>query len=197
MPPKKDFHACTIKYEGRTDRIITELLIYPPFDPFNPPSPLPPFQKVSALWDTGATRSVITEATAKSLGLTPTGVALVDHAGGGSTENTYVVNFGLPNGVGIPGVQVTGASSIQATDFSAIIGMDIITSGDFAVTNVDDKTCMTFRLPSISVLDYVLEANRIKYGKVAKNAPCPCGKKDKDGKPIKFKLCCEKSLGLA
>jgi hypothetical protein len=29
-----------------------------------------------------------------------------------------------------------------------------------------------------------------RWPKVGRNEPCPCGKKDGDGKPIKFKKCC-------
>ena len=38
--------------------------------------------------------------------------------------------------------------------------MDIISLGDFSVTNVDGKTAMSFRFPSIKEVDYVLEANK-------------------------------------
>jgi uncharacterized protein YecA (UPF0149 family) len=60
--------------------------------------------------------------------------------------------------------------------------------GDFAVTNVNNQTCMTFRIPSIQEIDYVLEANRIKYAGISRNQPCPCG----SGK--KFKKCCIEKL---
>ena len=44
-------------------------------------------------------------------------------------------------------------------DFDVIVGMGIITRGDFSITNVNGLTHMSFRIPSISIVDYVEEAN--------------------------------------
>ena len=94
----------------------------------------------------------------------------------------------LPNKVQIPGVLVSECS--DANDFGVIIGMDIITQGDFSITNVDGKTIASFRLPSIETIDYVKVLQKLKYANIGRNDPCPCGKKDGAGKPIKFKNCC-------
>jgi preprotein translocase subunit SecA len=61
--------------------------------------------------------------------------------------------------------------------------MDVICSGDFAITNVSGQTCVSFRTPSCETIDYVVEANRILFGGTPRNAPCPCG----SGK--KYKRC--------
>jgi uncharacterized protein YecA (UPF0149 family) len=66
--------------------------------------------------------------------------------------------------------------------------MDIITLGDFAVTNFNGNTCMSFRVPSLHQIDYVEEANAfttpmVSNTKVSRNELCPCG----SGK--KFKHC--------
>lgn len=183
------FHAFTVKYNGRVDRIITELHVTPAFDPAKPPSPVPVQYKTTALWDTGATRSVVTKATVDALGLVPTGNVLVNHAGGASQANTYMVNFLLPNKVCVAGVLVTECPSV-ANNVGAIIGMDIINQGDFSITNVSGLTCMTYRIPSVETIDYVKLAMRIKFAGVGRNDPCPCGKTDPSGKRIKFKKCC-------
>ncbi len=190
--PTPVFHAFTIKFNGLVDRIITDLVLAPAFNPQNAPSPLPPHHKTTALWDTGATKSVITTATASSLGLRPVGTTLVNHAGGSSQSNTYLVNFLLPNKVGVAGILVTECPSI-ANNAGAIIGMDIISQGDFSITNTDGHTWMTYRLPSIEPIDYVQEANRIRFAGVRRNDPCPCGKKDSTGKRLKYKKCCGKN----
>ncbi|MBI2623199.1 MAG: hypothetical protein HYW65_01315 [Candidatus Liptonbacteria bacterium] len=39
-----------------------------------------------------------------------------------------------------------------------LIGMDIISMGDFAVTHADGKTTLSFRVPSMTEIDFVLEA---------------------------------------
>jgi predicted aspartyl protease len=107
-----------------------------------------------ALWDTGATGSVITAATAKELKLTAVGSATVNHVDGQSKTSTYLVNLFLPNRVAFPGVLV---SECKDSDFGVIIGMDIITQGDFAITNLDSKTWLSFRIPSTQAIDYVAD----------------------------------------
>jgi hypothetical protein len=67
--------------------------------------------------------------------------------------------------------------------FGAIVGMDVICSGDFAITNVSQQTCVSFRTPSCETIDYVIDANRLRFAGTKRNAPCPCGA----GK--KFKHC--------
>lgn len=127
------FHALTIKYNGMTSRIITDVAICNAFDPEKYPVPPFPLHKTKALWDTGATGSVITTSTVQALNLIPTGTTNVNHAGGSSQTNTYVVNFFLPNKVVLFGISVSECPNI-AGNFGAIIGMDIITQGDLSLS---------------------------------------------------------------
>jgi len=61
----------------------------------------------------------------------------------------------LPNKVAyIPNVQVTQCDDAKG-DFDLIIGKDVITQGDFSITNVDGNTCISFRILSIKEIDYV------------------------------------------
>jgi len=184
-------HAFTAKYPGRVSRIITDLTVFPAFDPSLPPDKHPKGCSTKALWDTGATHSVITQETVNNLGLVPTGKINLNHAGGSGLSNSYLVNFFLPNKVGFAGIPVSECQSVNG-NFGAIIGMDIICAGDFSITNVDSKTCMTFRVPSVELIDYVVDVKKRKFAGVVRNDPCPCGKKDSSGKPIKFKKCCGK-----
>jgi len=176
------FHAFTTKYSGRVRAIVTPVGICAAFDPAKPPTPTPTLHQFQALWDTGATNSFVTSQTAQTLGLVPTGSGLVTHAGGSDMRSKYMVNMILPNNVGVIGVQVMECSGVPG-GFEAIIGMDIITNGDFSITNCEGKTCMSFRTPSVKEVDYVVEANKLRGSIVSRNAPCPCG----SGK--KFKRC--------
>lgn len=185
---KNKFQAFTARADGRANQIVSALHVSEAFNPQKPPDPPPPFVEVQALWDTGATGSAITEELAAQLDLTPTGKVELKHAGGTHDAYTYLVNFGLPNNVGIAGVRVIACS--PQPGFAAIIGMDVMTTGDFSITNVDGKTTMSFRTPSIQTIDYVVEANRIRYRGVGRNSKCPCG----SGK--KFKKCCEPEVRL-
>jgi len=150
---------------------------------------MPQMLETTALWDTGATNSVVTSATAKDLGLVAVGRTQVFTAAGCSEQNTYLVNVILPSKVLVPGVLVSECSQ-DAGDFGLIVGMDIMTRGDLSTTNVDDKTCMTFRIPSVHTADFVVEANELRFRGVGRNDPCPCGARDANGKPRKFKQCC-------
>lgn len=108
-----------------------------------------------AIWDTGATGTVITNKVATDLGLQVTGIVEVSHAAGKSNTNTYLVNVGLPNGVMISGVKVT--EGILANEVEVLIGMDIIGAGDFAVTHCNNNggTTMSFCIPSSEEIDFV------------------------------------------
>lgn len=187
--PAPKFLAFTIKHNGRANRIITDVRLSQAFDPNKAPNPGPPLYDTKALWDTGATGSVVTRATASALGLTPVGSTLVNHAGGSSQSNSYVVNVFLPNSVAIPGIMVSECQDIMGGTVGAIIGMDIISHGDFAITNVSGLTWMTFRIPSTSTVDYVGEFEKVRFLGASRNQPCPCGKKNSQGRPVKFKYC--------
>jgi hypothetical protein len=194
-PLKPDFRAFTITHNGIARRIVTMVRLAAAFDPQVKPDPSPTHIERLALWDTGATNSVITDATAQALKLTPVGQVSIKHAGGSSSSSTYLVNFVLPNNVGVAGVMVSQCPD-SAGDFGAIVGMDIISQGDLSLTNAGGHTVMSFRTPAIQGVDYVGEANRLKYAGANRNAPCPCGKCDASGKPIKFKNCHGKTAAV-
>jgi hypothetical protein len=179
-------NAFTVKANGRLNSIVTEIGVSPPIltgqsIPKNHASII----QTQALWDTGATNSVITTDTVSRLNLKPIGVTQVSHAGGRSNANVYLVNIYLPNNMAIPGVRVTEAPQTTG-QFGAIIGMDIITIGDLALTNVNGKTTFTFRIPATKELDFVKEIKPqpiVSGSKIGRNDECPCG----SGK--KYKQC--------
>lgn len=109
---------------------------------------------INAIWDTGATGSAITKNVARHLGLIPTGMAQVNTAGGIVPQLTYTIDIGLPNDVLIQGIIATEIDAL-AGGCDALIGMDIITLGDFSITNHNGNTCMSFRVPSGHEIDYV------------------------------------------
>ncbi len=110
----------------------------------------------SAIWDTGATGSVITQAVVDACGLVATGMTRVYHVDGSSQVETYLVNIGLPDNVRYPSVRVTKGDLPDGDD--VLVGMDIITTGDFAVTNINGKTMLSFRFPSVERIDFVNES---------------------------------------
>jgi hypothetical protein len=110
--------------------------------------------QVQAIWDTGATGSAITKKIAQGLGLVPTGMSRVHTANGVAIQSTYTIDIGLPNGVLIQKIIATEVPALSS-GCDALIGMDIITLGDFSITNHKGITCLSFRVPSLHEIDYV------------------------------------------
>ena len=111
------------------------------------------------LWDTGASKSSITQRIVDDLNLIPVGNTNISTANGVVAVNTYFVDFGLPNGVTVKNVLVSCAD--LGDDIDILIGMDIIRHGDFSITNVNNKTTFSFRTPSVEEIDYVKESRNI------------------------------------
>ncbi len=97
---------------------------------------------------------MISKKVVDKLDLNPTGKSKVFHANGESTVNTYFINLFLPNQVAFSLVRVTEG---VLSGFDLLIGMDIITMGDFSITNVGGNTTFSFRVPSIKEVDFVTE----------------------------------------
>lgn len=132
---------------------------------------------IKAIWDTGATGSAISKKLANQLGLVQTGIARVNTANGQIDQKTYTVDIGLPNKLLIQGIIATEVDSL-ASGCDALIGMDIITLGDFSVTNHKSVTCMSFRFPSLHEIDYVKNLGvvvtpNILAGKIGSNFTPP------------------------
>lgn len=109
---------------------------------------------VRGLWDTGATSSCISHDVVQQLKLMPTGKKTVKTPSGSKVMDTYVVDMVLPNHVRMEECEVTD-SEIGSQGLGALIGMDVISAGDFAVTNYEGKTSFTFRCPAHGKIDFV------------------------------------------
>lgn len=173
--------AFTAKSNGGILRVIqTEVTIHKPGTSDQ--------VKIEAIWDTGATGSAITKKTVASLGLAPTGKSLVSTANGDVLQNTYTISIGLPNGVIVQGIVATEVDALSG-GCDSLIGMDIISLGDFSITNHKGVTCFSFRIPSSHEIDYVKSPDfgivKVTNTGVKKQYPnelCQCGsgKKFKD-----------------
>ena len=111
--------------------------------------------KVKAIWDTGATNSVITSKVFNFLQLpaidevTVSGVSSINHK-----AILTIANLLLPNKVAVPSVRFT-VDEIGNTD--VLIGMDIISKGDFAVSNGNGHTEFSFAIPAFENSTDLLE----------------------------------------
>ena len=177
--------ALTVHAQGRLNQIITEVHLWPAYDPQHPPSPLPKSEVKQGLWDTGASGTCISPALAGLLALSPQGQRMTHDASGVRLRNTYMVNIGLPNRVAFPGVLVGEFDAPAQLPIDVLIGMDLITAGDFAITNANGKTVMSYRCPPVSEIDFVKQhsPHASPQPQMGRNELCYCG----SGK--KFKRC--------
>jgi len=207
------FRCFTTRSSGRVDVLRNDILISEAFDPRSG-DPEPQQKQFIGLWDTGATGTVIQRHVADSLGIAPIGRVICRGVGKDGTPNefetnSYLVNVHLPNKVVIVGVRVM-EGTIAGAD--VLLGMDIIGSGDFVVSNFNGKTTWSFRTPPGEEVDFVKDLREYNHkyrhkiqamkdtvrrpssaasvppvkrdaDKVGRNDPCPCG----SGK--KYKRC--------
>lgn len=148
----------TLHHPGkRLNQLTTQCHFCEAFDPrVVAHADRPALMGFRAVWDTGATNSVITQAIVDACGLKPMGMTKVMGVSGEHVTEVYLVNIMLPSGLGFPNVRVTRG---DLHGFEALVGMDIIGSGDFAITNGPAGTVFTFRTPSIARIDFVEEHN--------------------------------------
>lgn len=129
---------------------------------------------MKALWDTGATGTVINIAMANSIGLKPFDKRRVVGADGEYMANVYLADIKLPNSLRITNVEITSGKLGNSIDL--LIGMNIIQMGDFNISNAGGKTTFSYIYPpNPKPIDYVEQidsANRNPCkGKVKKSSP--------------------------
>lgn len=137
--------------------------------------PHPEAKDFVAVWDTGASASAISPKVVDALKLIPMGKGYSKTAGGTIPVDIYSINILLPTNVGFSSLQVSCANM----EPDVLIGMDIISQGDFSITNKDGKTIFSFQTPSSHSVDYSAELEKFekihesqsKHG----NHLCPCG----------------------
>ncbi|MEO5360600.1 MAG: SEC-C metal-binding domain-containing protein [Nitrospirota bacterium] len=185
MPNQKNFQAFTKRFNGIASLLFTDVHVTGIIDndlitSISSANAI----KYNAIWDTGATNSVITQKVVDDLALMPIGMKRVKSVSTEEVVNTYNVSIFLPNNMCVYGLEVTLG---KMTDFDILIGMDIIRTGDLAVSHKEGKTVLSFIIPSIKEIDFVKEVQALNNSLIGRNNPCPCGSKKK------YKKCCGKS----
>lgn len=99
--------------------------------------------KSRALWDTGAVTSVIDKSLVEKLGLVPFDTGRAYTAQGFYDSSMYLLDVMLPNNIIVKGLRV-GDGEFQG--FDMLLGMDVISLGDFHLTN-DGNTVFKFVIP--------------------------------------------------
>ena len=143
--------AITRKYDVKVDSIVTESYIYAPVD-LSSCKDVKRVKVVRSLWDTGASVSLISARVAKVLGLVSIGKSGVSgYNEGVDVKDTYCVHVGLPTGDIVTNIM---AMEFDSDEYDVVIGMDVIGKGDLAITNLNDRTTFSFRIPSEEVIDF-------------------------------------------
>ena len=120
---------------------------------------VPKISMFTAIWDTGATNSTISQAVVDTCGLKQLGVAEVHGVSSVLIQPTYLVHVQIYNG---PTIESLVATLGEIPGGDVLIGMDVITLGDFAITNKGGNTVFSFRIPSQYTVDYVKELKQQK-----------------------------------
>lgn len=180
--------AITHKANGIVDKIVTPVTVK---------NALAERQiNTNGLWDTGAQNSAITSKAAKQLGLTAIKKANIRGVHGVQEVNVYYIEIVLNNPditLKCLATECNELSNDGSVDL--LLGMNVISRGDFSISNFGGNTTMTFRVPSLEDKDFVAELK--DYIKIAKIysvqskkgiEKCPCG----SGKS--FKNCHGKSI---
>lgn len=128
--PDKSF---TTSYEEKVLRLVNEVAIQ--FDGRTIPA--------RAMWDTGANLSCLISSFARRIRIRQRGQVDVGGASGIVTTPRYIASIILPGGMLIDDIELAEVD-FEYHDFDIIIGMDIISRGNFAVKNDGGKTSFSF-----------------------------------------------------
>lgn len=134
---KVPHRAFAVEYGGVVNALLTDVFVISPFSKNKA-------MNIKAIWDTGATHSVITPNVFAQLGLFEIDQAVVNGVNSRKTVPVTLVGIGLPNKLLIPNHRVT-VCDISGGDM--LIGMDIIAQGDFSICTGDGKTLFSFAMP--------------------------------------------------
>lgn len=147
-------HCLTSKTQGGKARELkTPCKVSAAFDVNStPPGQEPAAVDFEAVWDTGATNSAINQRVVDACGLKPITMARVQYGGGEEIAEVYRIHIVLMGTLRIASVRVTKG---KFSNPDVLIGMDVITLGDFSITNENNGTIFTFRAPSQHTLDFV------------------------------------------
>lgn len=144
--------AYTALYERNARVLTAECGMSQPFDSeLEPLSEKPSMYKFSAIWDTGSECTTISRTAAQDLDLKPIGEIEAHHSGGHSIANIYLVNILLPNGIEYQGLRVMDGNF---DDTDILLGMDVISQCDFAITHPQEQTKLSFQIPSVENIEF-------------------------------------------
>ena len=107
-----------------------------------------------ATWDTGSVCSIIGMNVVETLDLKPEYGHELITSSKREISAVYHIDIEFEQGILLKDVLVHDLANLNAQGIDMLIGMDIISLGDFAISNFDNHTQLTFRIPSTENLDF-------------------------------------------
>ena len=114
----------------------------------------PPAQ-VTALWDTGAYSSAISEKVVDALGLKPIASIRACGVSGWYDSPVFKIDLQLPSQIKITGLAVSLGKMVAA---DILIGMDVLSMSDFNFTN-KGETVLMIRTPSEGDVPFAVDGS--------------------------------------
>lgn len=127
-----------LEYNGLAKQIISNIYISDSLKESNINNSL----KCKGLWDTGATQTVISRDIVKKLNLQAFSKTVISGVNGFSETTSHVVDVWLSENFVIRRVNVFKGQLVSGID--VLIGMDIISRGNFSLTNINGRTIFSF-----------------------------------------------------
>ena len=117
---------------------------------------------IRAIWDTGATSTVVSLDVAARIDLVSVDKLSVYGVNSYTEVDVSIVSIILPNGIILRNKRITICKLPPMVDM--LIGMDIILMGDLFICNADNRTLFSYALPplpdKIDLVDKAEELNR-------------------------------------
>jgi hypothetical protein len=140
----------TIDYKRIVKTLYSGVIVLNPFSQ--------KYEGTLAIWDTGATNTAITSSMVKKLNLKAVGVAKVNGVHSSKVVNKYYIELIVKEPDIKTWLEVTECEKLSEDDsVGVLIGMDLITKGDFAVTNFNNKTVMSYISPAVKHIDFCVD----------------------------------------
>jgi predicted aspartyl protease len=152
-----DYYAFSIHYSRPARSLAAEVRVCKEYSG-NPKESIP----IRAIWDTGATSTVISPDVAGKINLVSFDKLGVYGVNSYTEVDVSIVSIILPNGIILRNKRITICRLPPAIDM--LIGMDIISMGDFFLCNADNKTLFSFAIPpfpdKIDLVDKAEQRNK-------------------------------------
>ncbi|MDR0585927.1 MAG: retropepsin-like domain-containing protein [Treponema sp.] len=135
-----DHYAFSRHYPSLARSLVTEARICKQFSG-NPEESL----TIRAVWDTGATSTVISPDAAGKINLVSIDKLSVYGVNSYTEVDVSIVSIILPNGIVLKNNRITICKLPPTVDM--LIGMDIILMGDLFICNADNRTLFSYAFP--------------------------------------------------